>query len=108
MTSEETVTLTRKEYDHLIERNSQLEELLAAIHADDGVRVPHEAALDICEGRVPSWRFETTEASLCGSCQRERESPSATSPRLSVDVSQARLRPWLELPMRSAPRSTSW
>ncbi len=30
MTSEETVTLTRNEYDALIERNSQLEDILAA------------------------------------------------------------------------------
>ena len=57
MTSEETVTLTRKEYDHLIERNSQLEDLLAAIHADDGVRVPHEAALDIMRGKGPILAF---------------------------------------------------
>ena len=42
MTSEKTITLTRREYDALIERNSQLEDMLAAQDADDGVRVPHE------------------------------------------------------------------
>ena len=39
MTSEEIVTLTRREYDALIERNGQLEDMLAAQDADDGVRV---------------------------------------------------------------------
>ena len=39
MTSEQTVTLTRRDYDALIERNSRLEDRLAAQDADDGVRV---------------------------------------------------------------------
>ena len=51
MTSEETVTMPRKEYDALMERNSQLEDMLAAQDADDGVRVPHEVALDIMRGK---------------------------------------------------------
>ena len=38
--SEETITLTRREYDALIERNSQLEDMLAGQDADDGVRIP--------------------------------------------------------------------
>ena len=63
MTSEKTITLTRREYNALIERNTQLEDMLAAQDADDGVRVPHEVALDIMRGRVPSWRFGTTRAS---------------------------------------------
>ena len=50
MTSEKTITLTRREYDALIERNTQLEDMLAAQDADDGVRVPHEVALDIMRG----------------------------------------------------------
>ena len=53
MTSEETITLTRKEYDDLIERNSRLEDMLAARDADDGVRVPHQVALDIMRGKGP-------------------------------------------------------
>ena len=57
MTSEETVTLTRQEYDALVERNSQLEDLLAAQDADDGVRVPHEVALDIMRGKGPVLAF---------------------------------------------------
>ncbi len=57
MTSEETVTLTRREYDALIERNSQLEDVLAARDADDGVRVPHEIALDIMRGKGPIRAF---------------------------------------------------
>ena len=57
MTSEETVTLTRKEYDALIERNSELEDRLAALDADDGVRVPHEVALAIIDGKRPILAF---------------------------------------------------
>lgn len=57
MTSEETITLTRKEYDALIERNSRLEDMLAAREADDGVRVPHQVALDIMRGKSPVLAF---------------------------------------------------
>ena len=57
MTSEETITLTQREYDALIERNSQLEDMLAAQDADDGVRVPHEVALDIMRGKGPILAF---------------------------------------------------
>ena len=57
MTSEETITLTRREFDALIERNSQLEDLLAAQVADDGVRVPHEVALDTMRGKGPILAF---------------------------------------------------
>ena len=57
MVSEETITLTRREYDALIERNSQLEDMLAAQDADDGVRVPHEVALDIMQGKSPILTF---------------------------------------------------
>ena len=57
MTSEETITLTRREYQALIERNSQLEDMLAAQDADDGVRVRHEVALDIMRGKSPILAF---------------------------------------------------
>ena len=57
MSSEETITLTRKEYDALMERNSQMEDMLAAKEADDGVRVPHEVALDIMRGKGPIRAF---------------------------------------------------
>ena len=57
MTSEETITLPRNEYDALIERNSELEDMLAALDADDGVRIPHEVALDIISGKSPVLAF---------------------------------------------------
>lgn len=57
MTSEDTVTLAREEYDALIERNAELEDRLAAIDADDGVRVPHDVALAIIGGEAPSVAF---------------------------------------------------
>ena len=53
MTSEETVTLTRTEYEALISRNDELEDRLAAMDADDGSRVPHEVALAIIRGESP-------------------------------------------------------
>ena len=49
MTSEETITLTRREYEALIERNIQLEDMLAAQDADDGVRVPHNVLRELSE-----------------------------------------------------------
>ncbi len=57
MTREETVTLTRTEYAALIERNSELEDRLAALDADDGSRVPHEVALAIIRGKRPVRAF---------------------------------------------------
>ena len=53
MTKEESITLTRKEYDALIERNRELEDRLAALGADDGVLVPQEVALAIIDGKRP-------------------------------------------------------
>ena len=40
-----------------MERNSQLEDMLAAQRADDGVRVPHGVALDIMRGKGPILAF---------------------------------------------------
>lgn len=51
MAGEETIT--RKGYEALIEHNGQLEALVDALEADDGVRVPHEVALDTIKGRRP-------------------------------------------------------
>ena len=59
MTSEETIVLTRKEYNALLERNNELEDRLAALDADDGVRVPHEVALAIMDGKRPVLAFRT-------------------------------------------------
>ena len=53
MTSEETITITRREYDALLERSDRLEAMLAAGDADAGARVPHEVALDILRGTGP-------------------------------------------------------
>jgi DNA-binding XRE family transcriptional regulator len=50
MTREETVTLTRAEYDALLNHNSELEGRLAALVAEDGSRVPHEVAVAIIRG----------------------------------------------------------
>jgi len=55
--SEQTIILTRNEYEALLERNSELEDRLAALEADDGVRVPHEVALAIINGKRPIVTF---------------------------------------------------
>ncbi len=57
MTSEETITVPRTEYDALIERTSELEDTLAALNADDGTRIPHEVALSIIDGKSPILAF---------------------------------------------------
>ena len=57
MASEETITLTRMEYNALIERNSQLEDMLAARDATDDMRVPQEVAIDIMRGKSPILAF---------------------------------------------------
>ena len=53
MTSAETITLTRAEYDALVARNDELEDRLATLEADDGSRIPHEVALAIMRGQGP-------------------------------------------------------
>lgn len=53
--------MTSREYDALIERNSQLEDILAARDADDGMRIPHEVALDIMRGKGPILAFRNHE-----------------------------------------------
>lgn len=40
MASEQTIILTRNEYEAPLERNSELEDRLAALEADDGVCPP--------------------------------------------------------------------
>lgn len=57
MASEQTIILTRNEYDALLERNSELEDQLAALEADDGMRVSHEVALAIINGKGPIVAF---------------------------------------------------
>lgn len=57
MASEQTIILTRNEYDALLERNNELEDRLAALEADDGMRVPHEVALAIINGKGPIVAF---------------------------------------------------
>lgn len=53
MTSTTTITLPQAEYDALVERCSELEDRLAGMDADNGVRVPHQVALAIFEGKTP-------------------------------------------------------
>ena len=57
MRADETVTLTREEYDALIARTSELEDRLAAAEAEGDARVPHEVALAIMGGERPVRAF---------------------------------------------------
>ena len=57
MTKEDTVTLAREEYEALIERIAELEDRVAAVDADGGVRVPHEVARAIDGGEKPAVAF---------------------------------------------------
>ena len=57
MTNKDTVTLTREEYDSLVERNEELEDTLAAMEADNGVTIPHEPAMAIMNGASPIHAF---------------------------------------------------
>ena len=57
MTREETVTLARAEYEALVKRRDELEDRLAAVDADNGVRVPHLVALAIIDGKSPLLAF---------------------------------------------------
>ncbi len=59
MTSGETVTLTREEYEALIERARELEDMLAAAEAARATRVPHEVALAIIDGTSPVRAFRS-------------------------------------------------
>ena len=42
ITSEETVTIPKAEYEALLQRCEDLEDIVAAMKADDGTRIPHE------------------------------------------------------------------
>ena len=76
MTSKDTVTLTRQEYEALIERNTELEDALAAIDADDGVRIPHAVAIAIINGESPSLPTDIISEFLpCRSCPPRRALP---------------------------------
>ncbi len=57
MTASETVTLTRQEYDALLERTEDLEDRLAVAEAANDVRFPHHVALTIVDDASPVRAF---------------------------------------------------
>jgi len=57
MSAGDTVTLTREEYDALVERAAELEDRLAATEAARDARVPHEVALAVMSGVSPIRAF---------------------------------------------------
>ena len=52
MPDDHTVTLAQSEYEALLARIEELEDILAAHDADDGTRIPHDVALAIIRGEV--------------------------------------------------------
>lgn len=59
MADASTVTLARAEYEALLARNEDLEDILAAREAESGGRIPNEVALAIIRGEhaVRAFRF---------------------------------------------------
>ncbi len=58
MTSNETITVSKADYESLLQRNEDLEDLLAAIDADrTSGRVPHKVAVAIANGHSPITAF---------------------------------------------------
>ena len=59
MNNQETVTISRAEYDALVARNAELKEHIAALEADDGSRIPHPVALAVIRGDSPLSAFRS-------------------------------------------------
>lgn len=59
MTNQETVTISRAEYDALVAHSAKLEEHIAALEADDGSRIPHPVALAVIRGDSPLAAFRS-------------------------------------------------
>lgn len=57
MSNQETVTISRAEYDALVAHNAELKEHIAALEADDGSRIPHPVAVAITRGDSPLSAF---------------------------------------------------
>ena len=57
MTNEDTIVLSRSEYESLVNRNTDLEDILAGRDADDGSRIPHDVAVAIINGENPVSAF---------------------------------------------------
>ena len=72
MSAGETVTLTRAEYDALIERTSQLEDRLAAAEAEGDARLPHDVALAVIAGASPVRAFRERGDTRCALARGER------------------------------------
>ena len=59
MTNQETITISRAEYDALVAHNAELKEHIAALEADDGSRIPHPVALAMIRGDSPLSAFRS-------------------------------------------------
>ena len=59
MAGAETISLSKAEYEALVQRNADLEDVVAAIAADrSGARIPHDVALAIADGASPITAFK--------------------------------------------------
>ena len=53
MPDTDNIILPRSEYEAILARIEELEDILAAHDADDGRRIPHDVALAIIRGEQP-------------------------------------------------------
>ena len=81
MKSAETIELTRAEYEALVQRNEDLEDLVAALEADRaGARIPHDVALAVMDGASPITAFRNRKGlTLRGLARRAQISPGYLS-----------------------------
>ena len=84
MAKAETITLKRSDYDALVTRNEELEDLLEARDADDGSRIPHEVALAVMNGTSPCAAFRKHLGMTLRDLSEKTGSPRVTFPRSSA------------------------
>ena len=81
MDDTETIEIPRAEYEALLRRNEDLEDLVAALDADRaGARIPHDVALAVMDGASPVTAFRNRKGlTLRGLARRAAISPGYLS-----------------------------
>ena len=100
MTSNETITISKADYEALLQRNEDLEDLLAAVDANrTSGRVPHKVAVAIANGHSPITASELIRAYHCVSLPTEPALVRATCLRLRGVARLDRCQHWPGLRM---------
>ena len=81
MDDTETIEIPKADYEALLRRNEDLEDLVAALEADRaGARIPHDVALAVMDGASPITAFRNRKGlTLRGLAQRASISPGYLS-----------------------------